>query len=172
MNKQLIIDYLKHLNEYERVKIEGTDEERLVFKNSNEMFELFGHEDKGVLTPFNDYTYEWLNSFLYSVIDLIGYENFDTIEELQEKIQDQMPEWVDSSVSVYTNELTKWLASNNSNTEYLETAIKEYPNADNHLALAQYQAIDELYNNALNVLINHLESKFEELESSGELPSE
>lgn len=162
INKEKIIEYLKHLNEYERVKIEGTEKERLVFKNSSEVFELFGHEDKGVLTPFNDYTYEWLNSFLYSVIDLIGYENFDTIDELSDKIQDLIPEWVDSSVSVYTNELTNWLADNNTNISYLEDSIKENPSAENHLQLAQYKAIEEIYNNAFNILIKHLKDKFQE----------
>jgi hypothetical protein len=162
IDKKEIKAYLEYLNEYERVKIEGTEKERLVFKNSSEVFELFGKEEYDVLTPFNDYTYEWLNSFLYSVIDLIGYENFDTIDELSDKIQDLIPEWVDSSVSVYTNELTNWLADNNTNVSYLEDSIKENPSAENHLQLAQYKAIEEIYNNAFNILIKHLKDKFQE----------
>ena len=87
ISKEEIIKYLKHLNEYERIKIDGTDKERLIFKNRDEVFKIFGGEEKEVLTPFNDYTYEWLNSFLYSVIDFINYTNFNNLEELQEKIQ-------------------------------------------------------------------------------------
>lgn len=161
INKEEVIKYLKHLNEYERIKIDGIDKERLVFKNRDEVFNIFGSEEKGVLNPFNDYTYEWLNSFLYSVIDFIGYTDFDNFNELQEKIRDILYEWADSETDVYTSDLTQWLADNNTNQYYLEEAIKEYPEADNHIQLAQYKAIEEIYNNALNVLIDDLKSEFE-----------
>lgn len=164
MDKQKVIDYIKHLNEYERVKIDGQDKERLIFKNRDEVFNIFGREEKEILSPFNDYTYEWLNSFLYSVIDFIDYEDFDNFEELQEKIQDIIYEWVDSETDIYTSDLTKWLGDNNINQYYLEEVIKEYPEANNHIQLAQYKAIEEIYNNALIVLIDNLKENFEDSE--------
>ena len=161
VNKEEVIKYLNHLNEYERIKINGIDKERLVFKNRDEVFNIFGKEEKEILSPFNDYTYEWLNSFLYSVIDYIGYSDFDNFDELNEKIQNNLYEWVDSETDIYTSDLTQWLADNNTNQYYLEEVIEEYPEAKNHIQLAQYKAIDELYNNALSELIKDLKSQFE-----------
>lgn len=162
MEKQKIIDYLKKLNEFERISVDGQDRKRLIFKNGDEIFEIFGAEEKEILSPFNDYTYEWLNSFLYNVIDFIEDNDFTDFDELEDNISDIIFEWIDSETDIYTSDLTKWLADNNSNTSYLEEAIKENPSADNHLQLAQYKAIEELYNNALYVLFNHLRDKFKE----------
>ena len=162
MNKQKVIEYLKHLNEFKYITINGTDKKRLIFKNNQEVFDLFGGEDK-VLTPFNDYTYEWLNSFLSNVIDLMGYENFSDFDELNEKITDGLIyEWVNSETDIYTSDLTKWLGDNNTNQYYLEECIKENPQADNHIQLAQYKAIEELFNNALSILIEDLKTEFPE----------
>lgn len=159
--KEEILTYLKHLNEYERIKIDGTDKERLIFKNSSEVFKIFGENGEQVLNPFNDYTYEWLNSFLYNVIDYISKSDFENVDSLQEEIQDNLNEWVDSETSVYTSDLTHWLDNNNSNVYYLEEAIKEYPTHENHLMLAQYKAIEELYYSALTYLINDLKNNFD-----------
>ena len=162
MNKQKVIEYLKHLNEFKYITINGTDKKRLIFKNNQEVFDLFGGEDK-VLTPFNDYTYEWLNSFLSNVIDLIGYEDFEDFDELNEKLTDGLIyEWVDSETDIYTSDLTRWLGDNNTNQYYLEESIKENPQADNHIQLAQYKAIEELFNNALSILIEDLKTEFPE----------
>lgn len=160
MEKQKIIDYLKNLNEFKRVKVDGQERKRLIFKNRDDIFEIFGREEKEILNPFNDYTYEWLNSFLYNVIDFIEDNDFEDFDELKDSISDIIFEWIDSEVDIYTSDLTQWLTNNNSNNYYLEEAIKENPSADNHLQLAQFKAIEELYYNALNVLIDHLESKF------------
>jgi hypothetical protein len=160
MEKQKIIDYLKNLNEFERISVDGQERKRLIFKNRDEIFEIFGKEEKEILSPFNDYTYEWLNSFLYNAIDFIEDNDFEDFDELKDNISEIIFEWIDSEVDIYTYDLTQWLANNNSNTYYLEEAIKENPSADNHLQLAQFKAIEELYYNALNILIDHLEGKF------------
>ena len=166
MEKLKVIEYLKHLNEFEHIQVEGTNKKRLVFKNRDEIFNLFGSESKQVLNPFNDYTYEWLNSFLFQVIDLLGYDDFDDFDELNEKInEDLIYEWIDSETDIYTSDLTSWLADNNTNQYYLEEAIKEYPQADNHIQLAQYKAIEEVYQNALNILIEDLKNQFEGIEA-------
>ena len=39
--------------------------------------------------------------------------------------------------------------------------IKENPHADNHLQIAQYKAIEELFFNALNILMADLKNKFQ-----------
>ena len=160
MKKQKIVEYLKKLNECEMVTIDGTDIKRLIFKDRKEVFNIFGSEKKGVLNPFNDYTYEWLNSFLSHIVDLFNYNDFTEIREIEESINDLIHEWVDSEVSIYTSDLTLWLSNNNSNVNYLEDAIKEYPTANNHLQLAQYKAIEECFCNAVPVLLKHLKNKF------------
>lgn len=164
LNKIEIIKYIEDLNKSEVIKIQNSDKTRRIFKQSNEVFNIFGSEDKGVLNPFNDYTYEWLNSFLYSVIDLLKYKDFETFEEMSEEISENLNEWVDSETDVYTSDLTEWLNSNNSNVYYLTEASEEFNETDGfkNLQLAQYKAIEEVYNNALGCLIEDLKNKFEE----------
>jgi len=164
MNKQKVIEYLKDLNQREVIKIDNNNKTRIIFKQSQKVFNIFGSEKAGVLNPFNDYTYKWLNSFLYSVIDLIGYGTFDNFEELNDKINDLIFEWVDSETDVYTSDLTEWLNSNNNNVYYLTEASEEYSQTDGfkNLQLAQYKAIEEVYNNALSILIEDLKTEFPE----------
>jgi hypothetical protein len=162
INKQEVIKYLSHLNEYEYIKRSGSDKEVLIFKNRDEIFKIYGEIDKEILSPFNDYTYNWLNSFLSNVIDFINHNDFNDFEELENSIQNVLYEWVDSETDIYTSDLTAWLADNNTNQYYLEEAIKEYPEGENHIQMAQYKAIEELFNNALNVLIEDLKNQFEE----------
>lgn len=166
MDNQKIINYLEDLNKTEVIKIRDSDKTRRIFKQSSEVFKIFGSEDKGVLNPFNDYTYEWLNSFLYSVIDLLRSGVYSDFEELQESIQEKIPEWADSETSVYTHDLTSWLNDNNSNVYYLTEASKEYGETDGfkNLQMAQFKAIEELYNNALVCLIDDLIAEFPDYE--------
>ena len=163
MDKIKIIEYLKDLNKTHKIKIDGTEEERLIF-DSDEVFKIFGEFEKGVLNPFNNYSYKWLNSFLDNVVYLLGYEDFDTFEELQNEINDKIYEWCDSEVDVYTCNLTKWLNDNNDNVYYLTEALEEFDEKDGVkvLTLAQYKAIEEHFNNLANILIEHLKDKFEE----------
>jgi len=164
IDKNKIISYIEDLNKSEVIKINDSDKTRRIFKQNDKVFKIFGTEEKGVLNPFNDYTYEWLNDFLYSVVDLLGYEDFDDFDELSEKISENLNEWVDSEVSVYTSDLTEWLNSSNSNVYYLTEVSEEYGQTDGFklLAQAQYKAIEEVYNNALNCLIEELKNQFEE----------
>jgi len=164
MNKKEVISYVEDLNKTEVIKIQDSEKTRRIFKQSKEVFDIFGSEDKGVLTPFNDYTYEWLNSFLYSVVDLLGYEEFETFDELSESISDKISEWVDSETDVYTSNLTEWLNDSNSNVYYMTEVGEEYGTSDGFQLLqqAQYKAIEELYYNALGCLIDDLKTQFEE----------
>lgn len=163
MDKNKIVAYIEDLNKTEVIKITNSDKTRRIFKQSDKVFNIFGGENK-VLEPFNDYTYEWLNSFLYSVVDFINSEDFDDFDELSEKINDVLPEWIDSEVDVYTSGLTEWLNDNNNNVYYLTEANEEYGETDGfkNLQIAQYKAIEEVYNNALNCLIDDLKTEFDE----------
>jgi hypothetical protein len=164
MDKNKIIAYIEDLNKTEVIKIQNSDKTRRIFKQSDKVFDIFGAENKSVLNPFNNYTYEWLNSFLNSVKDFINSEDFEDFDELSEKISEVLPEWIDGEVSVYTSDLTEWLNDNNSNVYYLTEANEEYGNTDGfkNLQIAQYIAIEEVYNNALNCLIDDLKVEFDE----------
>ena len=162
INKTEILSYLKDMNAYKMVKINGQDKERLVFDNKT-AWDVFGNYETGVLNPMNDYTYEWLNSFLSNVIDLIERNSFDTYEELSEAIQEDIYEWADSETDVYTSGLTGWLADNNTNPQYLDEAVKEGA-TDNILMVAQNKAINELFNNSIPLLIDDLKATYEEVE--------
>jgi len=164
MNKEKIIKYIEEINQTEIIKITDTNKTRRIFKGSL-AFDIFGSVDNGCLNPFNEYTYEWLNSFLCSVVDFIGYTfyDFDDFDELSDLIQDNLSEWIDGEVSVYTSDLTEWLTSNNNNVYYLSEVGEEYGETDGFklLAQGQYKAIEEVYNNALNLLIENLKDNFD-----------
>lgn len=145
MNKKQLIKELKELNEVEYIKVDGQEQRRTIFKQRDKVFELFGKEEKEVLNPFNDYTYEWLNSFLNALIShLENNEDLDSFEDI-------LPEHIDSEVDVYTSGLTTWLSHNNNNTYYLDEAVKEGA-TENILMVAQYKAIEELFYNALTII--------------------
>ena len=159
MNKEKIINYLEELNKTENIKVQDSKKTRMIFK-SNKVFEIFGKE--GVLEPHNDYTYKWLSSFLNNVIDLLNKEEFKNFEELEEKINERILEWADGETGIYTSDLTEWLNDNNSNVYYLTKVSKKFGETDGfkNLQLAQYTAIEELFNNALGYLIDNLREKF------------
>ena len=162
MEKQKILKYIERLNQIEEIKIDDSDKTRLIFKNSDEVFKIFGGEEK-VLNPFDDYSYRWLSSFISNVVDFIENESFDNFNELSEKIQDVLFEWVDSEVDIYTSGLTEWLNDSNANIYYIDEVIKEggITEGFNLLQVAQYKAIEEAFYNALYILIENLKQNFE-----------
>ena len=162
INKTEILSYLKDMNAYKMIKINGQDKERLVFNNKT-AWDVFGNYEIGVLNPMNDYTYEWLNSFLSDVISLIEDNNYDTYEELSEAIGDNINEWADSKTDVYTSSLTAWLADNNTNPCYLDEAVQEGA-TNNILMVAQNKAIQELFFDSEQLLIDDLKATYEEIE--------
>lgn len=155
METTKIKQYIKELNATKEGK------EKTIFLSEN-TFKVFGVMDKGVLNPFRDYTYKWLNEFLSNVEEHLNYNKFDTLEEMQDSIQDNLNEWVDNDTDIYTSDLKQWFNDCNESEEYLTQAIKEM-NSKNPLMTAQYLAREEFYNNALNILIEDLKAEFEEL---------
>jgi len=155
MNKQEVINYLKELAEIE------DRNDKVVFKKSDEVFKIFGAEEKEVLNPFNNYTYEWLKSFLTNVIELLEDRDFENFNELEEAINEKMTEWADTETDIYTSDLTEWLNESENNVYYLGEAIEEgAEDGFKALSMAQYKAIEELFTNANRCLIEHLKQEF------------
>lgn len=167
MNKEKIKAYLEDLNQHEYINIQGTDKKRLTFKKSEEIFNIYRMSNNGVLEPFDDYSYEWLNNFLIRVVEFIDYTDFEDLEELNNLITDELPEWTDGEVNVYTSDLTEWLNSSNYNVEYITQAQREYGQQDDGfklLSMAQYTAINEHFYKSLEIMIKDLKENFEEEE--------
>jgi len=157
-NKVLILKELERLNKTKMVKIENTDRTRIVF--INDTFKVFGkNEEQGILNPFDDYSYKWLNSFFDNVIELINFNEFDDLDELEESINDRIYEWTDNEVNVYTSDLKNWVSNGYQTTFFIDEVASEGI-TQNILGVAQYKAIDELFNNASNCLMEYLRELF------------
>lgn len=159
MNKEELIKKLKEWNKTKTIK--KGDKEILVFENE-EVFKIFGREQDEVLNPFNNYTYEWLSDFFYDLLDFLEYCEEDvrnelkTLNELLEDFSDNIFEYADTRVDVYTSNLTEWLNDNPNNVYYLTEAREETEETDGFklLQIAQFKAIGELYNNALSIIVD------------------
>ena len=153
MDRKELIEKLEEWNKTERRK--RGDKEITLFKNSDEVFKIFGAEEERVLNPFNDSTYEWLSSFFSDLQDFLKSNEGD-IEELLEEFRDSIYEYIDAETSVYTSDLTEWLNDNNNNVYYLNEAIEETGEKDGFklLQIAQSKAIEELYRNALSIIMD------------------
>jgi len=93
-----------------------------------------------------DFVYEQV----VRALDWLISEDFESIE----KARDSMYEQVDSSVNVYNRNLLNWLARDIRHIEYLDRALKEFTPGDawQQLKTAQYLAIEEVYNNVLDLI--------------------
>jgi len=148
MNKEELI---KKLNEWDKIKIIKRDNKEIVVFENEETFKLFGQEKDGVLNPFNNYTYKWLDSFFLNLRDYLESNDGD-LEELIENFRDDMHEYI--FTDIYTSDLTEWLNDNENNVYYLTDVLEEMDIKDGFklLEIAQYKAIEELYFNALNII--------------------
>lgn len=145
-SRKSFIKHIEHLKEFKHIDVDRQEQKRLIF-NNDEVFELFGVENENILNPGNDYTYEWLHSLFCHLVDHLNENDSNDLESFQEI----MPEYIDSEVNVYTSDLTGWLNHNKGNVSYLDDAIEEGATT-NILMVAQYKAIEELFNNALRVV--------------------
>ena len=123
------------------VRVEGTDDRRLVFEDER-AWEWF----HAVLDPGKDCTYEWLHHVLEPIADYL--------EENEDLDDFDVHEHVDSEVDVYTGRLTSWLADNVGNVEYLTEVLQEGNTKDGFelLTAAQYRAIEELYLEVVDIV--------------------
>jgi len=160
--KQILKD-LERLNKTEVIKVDNSNEERLIFKDE-ETFKIFSNsQDERGLNPFNDYSYNWLSCFLEDLTNQIKEE--DDINDIIRDFEDNINEYVDSSVSIYTHNLLKWVGDNN-NFYYMDEVMQEglidKENYDfiKHLQIAQYKAIEESYFSFLSSLKTYLNTKY------------
>mgnify|MGYP007083438397 CR=1 FL=1 len=95
---------------------------------------------------------DWIFDKYMSILDALnsGY-TINTIDDAEE----HRSEIVDGLVDVYTADLTAWLASNINNVQYMTAAAEEYGKESDGfkiLAMAQFKAIDEIYQEVINLL--------------------
>jgi len=162
--KQILKD-IEALNQIDFIKVDGTDKDRVIFKNE-EVFKIFSdsNNEEG-LNPFNDYSYKWLNSFLSDLTNNAN-ENQD-ISEIISTFEDNLNDFIDSEVSIYNHDLLKWLRDSLTNYYYMEEVVQEglidLKNYDfiKHLQIAQYKAIENAYFSFLSSLKTYLNNKYE-----------
>lgn len=95
----------------------------------------------------DDFTYSTFADLLSKITEY----DCDTIDDLE----NNRSEIVDGYVDVYTHDLTKWLASDNSNVYYLGEVVRMTSECDDGfklLAMAQYLAIDEVMQHVIGLL--------------------
>lgn len=161
-----ILQDLKHLNEYHYIEVEGTKEKRLIFEQSDAIYNIFskvGDEDS--LNPFDDYSYIWLNDFLSDFIYSVTNEN-DDINDIIKNFENNLYEYIDNKVSIYNHDLLKWLSSNINNAWYVEEALNEYGYSKERgfiglLQSGQYKRIEAYYYNFLDSLKTYLNNKWD-----------
>ena len=94
---------------------------------------------------------DWIYGTYADLIQRLTDYEINSIDD----VENYRAEIVDGYVDVYTAKLTKWLADDVSNVDYLTEAIDEYGNQKDGfqlLAMAQYRAIDEVYGYIINLL--------------------
>jgi hypothetical protein len=166
INTEDLLKDLKRLNEFEIKKFDN-GEERLIFKNSNEVFKIFSNpKNEEGLNPFNNRSYDWLNSFISHFID-----NYDEKSDLKENLNDfeeNLSSYIDGDTDIYNSDLLKWLSDGLNNMYYMEEVAQEgliSLNRDydfcKHLQIAQYKAIENAFYSFLESLKDYLSNKYE-----------
>lgn len=96
------------------------------------------------------------NDFIFSTYADLMQKVTEYELDSSEALEDMRHEIVDGSVDIYTHDLTKWLASDTKNVDYLGQVVDEHTGTCNGgwevLALAQYKAIDEVMEYVVNLL--------------------
>lgn len=90
---------------------------------------------------------DWIFDKYHSILDaMTQYNDIETIE-------DNRCDIIDGMVDIYTSGLTEWLNSSNYNISYLSNAIEDGAgDGFQALAQAQYKAIDEIFEEVLNLI--------------------
>lgn len=90
---------------------------------------------------------DWVFDKYHSILDaMTQYNDIESIE-------DNRCDIIDGMVDIYTSGLTEWLNSNNYNISYLSEAIEDgASDGFQALAQAQYKAIDEIFEEVLNLI--------------------
>lgn len=95
---------------------------------------------------------DWIYSTFSSILERMQEYDSNILEDFEE----YRGEIVDSLVDTYTHDLTAWLHDHNGNVYYLTEALEEFEPKDGFqaLAMAQYQAINEIYSEVYQLLEN------------------
>ena len=117
-------------------------------KALNEKLELY--EKFSDLIHTTEADMDFIYEQIVNCLDLISDSDIKSIAEAQ----DLMHEGVDGHVDVYTANLTSWLASNIDHVYYLTRALEEHEPKDGFeaLALAQYLAIEEIWQEVIQII--------------------
>ena len=112
----------------------------------------------------SNYTYQWLYYALSDFTDTL--DDNATIEELENL---DLMEMTDSSIDVYTNNLTEWLANSVYHQYYVDQAIDEYDCKETSKALmvGQGLAIQEIYETTRQGLVEFYKTIEDEEETRG-----
>lgn len=163
MNFKNIIKDVEDLNRIEYVKINGTEKERVIFKDKR-TFKIFSDStNEHSLNPFDDYSYIWLNSFLSNFLD--SFKDGDDFAQYFKDFEESLNEIINDEVDIYNNNLLNWLSDGLNNFWYMDEVIKESGlNSESydfvkHLQQAQYKAIEQYFYNYLESLRNYLNSE-------------
>ena len=101
---------------------------------------------------------DWRYKAIEEVITAISENEY----EGEDDANDSASEVCDSLVSVYTHELTQWLASSNARIGYLDEAVREAVKEDGASILlmqAQYREYMEVYSSVVQSLAAYAEDK-------------
>ena len=90
------------------------------------------------------------SAYAFTRDGLADFHDNDLGEDPEENIR----EWADNDVDVYTSDLTDWLAESDKNAQYLSDVISEYGEGikDNPIGAAQLMAREEAYNKVYELL--------------------
>lgn len=141
--KQKIENYLTYFETGKR-----SDGSSYVFLKANAPEEL----KESVRNAHND---KLPDDFIYDKYErlMIIMKDYLTTDGI-EKLEDYQSEIINSCVDPYTSQLTYWLNSDNHNVYYLTEVLEESDIKDGFVLLsnAQYRAIEEIYNEIINLL--------------------
>jgi len=133
----------KYLNQFEIKKVEG--EYKTLFKD-NASQEL---KDSIMKAHGDKLPHEWTFNTYHSILSNLSDYDIKNEEDLEEN----KFELIEGLVDVYTSDLTAWLHDHNSNVHYLKEALENEPEDEFQLlGMAQYIAIEEIYNEVVDLL--------------------
>jgi hypothetical protein len=152
--KQTIEEFLKSS---ELIKINSTEKERRIF-NDNRVFQIFSNSEKEItLTPFNDYTYEILYTFLYSLNEWLKSNEINEINDLNNFLDENF-DYIVYDELIYNYQYIEYL------NQYF-TEINDY--MQDNLIYSMIDAINlhyqELQQNLFYEYLQNIISYFEEL---------
>jgi hypothetical protein len=112
-------------------------------------FETKEYEEISSIMHKKEMDTDFVYKQVVSALDWLIENDFRSIEEAKGSMHEQ----IDSSVDVYDRNLLDWLAQDIRHLEYLDRALAFTPNdAWQQLRIAQYLAIEEVYNNVLDLI--------------------